>query len=75
VTAKPPGKLIPPPLGCFKLRDPHHDGAVEWTYWRGVFFSRPVGARQWTPAHRIHLTARRVQVLASLVTLEHRHRR
>ena len=50
------------------VRDPHHNGSMEWALINGRFYSRLAGHHSaWNRCQRFHATPARVLALASLV--------
>lgn len=61
-------RIHDPNREVFSVRDPHHNGSMEWSFINGKFYSRLSGATSaWNICKRFHATAKRVQALAKLV--------
>ena len=62
------------PKDAPRLKDPHHDGIIEWTYFNRTFWLRHGISKIWTAPKRAHVTAARVKMWATLLSMDELNR-
>ena len=55
--------------GAPRMKDPHHDGVIEWCYWERRFFLRHGISNNWVAPKRAHVTPARVKVWMALLNM------
>jgi len=54
------------PQDVKRVKDPHHEGNIEWCFYNDDLYQRCVGQTKWNKVNKTHATPKRAMVLSQL---------